>query len=73
MFLMFNVQCYFTHLQKSSKLSLELLVKDLLIGLLYAAVYGDLTLLEQASLLPAVFDGWQNLRVHLQVTMITRY
>ena len=73
MFLMFNVQCYFTHLQKSSKLSLELLVKDLLIGLLYAAVYGDLTLLEQASLLTAVFDGWQNLRVHLQVTMITRY
>ena len=70
---MFNVQCYFTHLQKSSKLSLELLVKDLLIGLLYAAVYGDLTLLEQASLLTAVFDGWQNLHVHLQVTMITRY
>ena len=58
---MYNV----THLQKSSKLSLELLVKELLIGLLYAAVYGDLTLLEQAGLLTAVFDGWQNLHVRL--------
>jgi len=36
-------------------------------------VYGDLTLLEQpASLLTVVFDGWQNLHVHLQVTMITQ-
>lgn len=46
MSLIFNVQYYFTHLQKSSKLSLEPLVKDPLIGLLCDAVYGDLTLLE---------------------------
>ena len=62
----------FTHLQKSSKLSLGLPVKALLIGLLYAAVYGDLTLLEQANLLTAVFDGWQNLHVYLRVTVITQ-
>lgn len=73
MSLIFNVQYYFTHLQKSSKLSLEPLVKDPLIGLLCDAVYGDLTLLEQpASLLTVVFDGWQNLHVHLQVTRITQ-
>lgn len=72
MFLMFNIYFYFTHHQKSSKLSLELLVKDLLIGLLYAAVYGDLTLLEQVDLLTAVFHGWQNSHVHLQVAMLTQ-
>jgi len=66
---MFNAQYYFTHLQKSSKLSLELQVKDLPIGLFCDAVYGDLTLLELPGLLTAVFDGWQNLHVHLQVTM----
>ena len=71
MSLMFNVEYYFTHLQKSSKRSSELLVKDLLIGLFYDGVYGEVTLLEQPGQLSEISDGWRNLRVHLQVTMTT--
>ena len=45
-----HVQYHFTHLQQSSKLSSVLLVKDRLIGSLYDAVYGEVTLLERSSL-----------------------